>query len=312
MNDRAATVASACAAAALVLFGAANPGGRCLPDNATAVTAEEAGLPKRRRRRAQAALADLGEGAARWRLWWTLGSNDIAQRYRRSAIGQFWITASMAVFIGAIAAVYSALFGMNMREYAPFLVTNIVVWTFLAAILSDGCTVFIQSETYLKQERLPKTLFIFRVLVRNLIILAHNAVLIPLVYLLTGATVDWMAIPMALVGLSIVISNAFLVSLFLGMICARFRDLPQVVANLVQVGFFITPVLWRPEQVTDSMPWLLYANPFANHLALIADPLHGAAAPAYAYWYCLIMTACLLAVVGVFFVRFRERIVYWL
>src|SRR5262245_37331818 len=117
-----------------------------LPDNATA---GRMALSDRKGRRTRAALADLGEGLVQWRLWWTLGANDIAQRYRRSAIGQFWITASMAVFISAIAAVYSALFGIDMRQYAPFLVTNYVVWAFLAAMLSDGCTAFIQAESYL-------------------------------------------------------------------------------------------------------------------------------------------------------------------
>ena len=265
-----------------------------------------------KRRRGRAALVDLGEGLARWRLWWALGANDIAQRYRRSAIGQFWITASMAVFIGAISAVYSALFNIDMREYAPFLVTNYVVWSFLAAVLSDGCIAFIQSEGYLKQERLPKTLFVFRVLVRNLVILAHNAVLIPVVFLIAGAEISWVSVLWSLAGLLVVVFNGFLVALFLGMICARFRDLPQVVANLIQVSFFITPVLWRPEQVAADMPWLIYLNPFANHLTLVAGPLHGTAPDLYAYTYCLVLGAVLLVVVGAFFTRFRERIVYWL
>lgn len=295
----------------MAVFGATRRRNSTLLDHA-AETAAEARRKPPHRQRLRAALNDVSEGVRRWRLWWTLGANDIAQRYRRSALGQFWITASMAVFIAAIALVYSTLFGADMREYAPFLVTNIVIWNFISATIADGCAAFIQSENYLKQERLPKTLFIFRILVRNLIIFAHNAVLIPIVFLLVGMSVSWVALGEALLGLGILIVNAFLVSLFLGMMCARFRDLPQVVANLVQVGFFITPVLWRPEQVADSIPWLLYVNPFANHLSLAASPLLGSAPQAYAYTYCLVMAGVLVLVVGAFFVRFRERIVYWL
>src|ERR1044072_1167162 len=79
------------------------------------------------RARALKAARDIRESFARWQLWWLLGLNDIRQRYRRSRLGQTWITLSLVATIAAIGITYSTLFRMNIREYLPFLTINLLV-----------------------------------------------------------------------------------------------------------------------------------------------------------------------------------------
>jgi ABC-type polysaccharide/polyol phosphate export permease len=257
------------------------------------------------------AVADVEEGLGRWQLWWLLGLNDIRQRYRRSSLGQFWITLSMAAFICAIGIVYSFLFNMTIREYLPYLAVNMIVWTLMASVLNEGCMVFTQSESYIRQERLPKTIFLMRLLVRNSLIFGHNALIIPVVFLIFGVSVSWTAL-LAIPGLLILAVNGFLAALFLGIICTRFRDLPQIVANVVQIAFFVTPVMWQKQQISGRHAYVLEFNPFASHLSVVADPLLGKVPSLSDYGMCLLMTVFSLAVVLPFFARFRERIVYWL
>src|SRR3712207_2639972 len=63
------------------------------------------------------ALKDLLQGLNEWRIWWILGTNDIRQRYRRSVIGQFWTTISMAATILGIALVYGVIFDQPIQDY---------------------------------------------------------------------------------------------------------------------------------------------------------------------------------------------------
>jgi ABC-type polysaccharide/polyol phosphate export permease len=256
------------------------------------------------------ALADIGEGFSRWQLWWLLGLNDIRQRYQRSRMGQLWITLSMAAFIGAIGFVYSGLFQMEARVYIPFLTVNFVVWTFIAGTINDACSAFTQAEKYLRQERLPKTVFIMRIVLRNLLILGHNALLIPAVMVLFGATVTW-AIVLALPGLALLTLNLLLGSFLLAVICTRFRDMPQIVATLVQMAFFVSPVMWHRGQL-QALPAVIDYNPFAHHLIIVTDPLLGNAPRMERYMVCLLVTGVLSLVALPFFARFRERVVYWL
>jgi len=262
-------------------------------------------------RRWTLALWDLREGLRRWELWWLLGMNDIRQRYRRSRLGQFWITMSMAATIGGIGIVYAFLFNMSLRDYLPYLAVNMIVWVFISGILIDSGQTFMQAENYLRQERLPKTTFVMRQLVRNSLILAHNAVLIPIILVAFGVSVSWEAL-LAIPGFVIVFVNGFFVAIFFGIICSRFRDLQQIIVNVTQVAFFVSPVMWQRQQLPQQHGYIVDLNPFASHLAVVSEPLLGRVPSLLQYLTCLATTLVLALIVLPFFARYRERVIYWL
>jgi len=258
-----------------------------------------------------AARADLAGGLTRWRLWLLLGVGDIRQRYQRSRVGQFWITVSMLVTIVALGAVYSYLFRMTLRDYLPSLTLGIVVWALISSMVTEACTVFTGAGIYLQQAPLPKSMFVHRMLVRNLVTFAHNLVIVPLLYLAFGIAPGWPMI-LAPVGLAIVTVNGFWIGLLVGMFCARFRDMPQMIASLMQIAFFVTPVMWRQDQLPPEKSWLVDINPLANLLRLIRDPLMGHVPTRLSYIVGIALILVGFSITLPFFVRFRARIVYWL
>ena len=62
--------------------------------------------------------------------------------------------------------------------------------------------------------------------------------------LVLGGSLSWTLL-LAIPGFAWLLLNGALAGLFLGVICARFRDLPQIVSNIVQIAFFISPVMWK-------------------------------------------------------------------
>jgi lipopolysaccharide transport system permease protein len=258
-----------------------------------------------------AARADLVRGFTDWRLWLLLGMNDIRQRYQRSRVGQFWITLSMLVTIVALGVVYSYLFRMSLREYLPTLTLGIVVWALVSSMVTEACTIFTGAESYLRQVPMPKSIFVHRMLVRNLVTFAHNVTIVPLLYLAFGIVPGWPVL-LAPIGLAIATINGFWIGLLVGMLCARFRDLPQMVASLMQIAFFVTPVMWKQDQLPRKLSWLVEVNPLANLLRLIRDPLLGQVPTTFAYLMGIALILAGFSVTIPFFVRFRARIVYWL
>jgi ABC-type polysaccharide/polyol phosphate export permease len=257
------------------------------------------------------AARDLLHGFLHWELWWLLALNDIRQRYRRSRLGQFWITVAMAVFIGTIGYVYSHLFRTELKDYLPYLTVNVIVWGFISGTLTDACTAFTQAENFLRQEALPKTAFLLRVLLRNMIVLGHNVVIVPFVFLIVAAPVTGNAL-LALIGILLIVVNLFFASMFVSVICTRFRDMPQIIATFLQIGFFVSPVMWQKTQIPAEYAFILDFNPFAHHLIVVAEPLLGNVPALYHYAACLFCTLALAALSVPFFIRFRERIIYWL
>ena len=280
----------------------------------TLAGSEPAGVlpsPPSMKERLAAAREDLRRGFVDWRMWLLLGMNDIRQRYQRSRIGQFWITLSMLVTIVALGAVYSYLFRLSIQEYLPSLTLGMVAWALISAIVIDACHVFTGAESYLRQVPMPKSIFVHRMLVRNLVTFAHNIVIVPLLYLIFRLWPGW-PILLVPVGLAIVIVNGFWIGLLVGTLCSRFRDLPQIVASGMQIAFFVTPVMWKPGQLPPRVAWLVDLNPLASLLALIRDPLLGAVPKTSAYLMGMGMILVGFAVTVPFFARFRARIVYWL
>jgi len=259
----------------------------------------------------QLMLSDIGSAFSSWQIWLLLGTGDIRQRYSRSKLGQFWITLSMAFFVITIGAVYAQLFKQPLQEFLPYLASNYVVWTLISGILVDCATVFIQAEHYLRQEPLPKTLFVMRSLVRNTINFAHNILIVPCVMIVMGVmpTWTWLLVP---VGLLLILSAGFFATLMLGILCTRFRDLPQVITNLVQIAFFITPVMWPAKYLRAEVYGVVEYNPFAAILNVAAEPMRGVVPSQWSYALTVGTIAVLAAISLPLFARFRARVVYWL
>jgi lipopolysaccharide transport system permease protein len=255
------------------------------------------------------ALGDLTSGLQRWRLAWALARLDIRNRYRGSVLGPFWMTASTAVMVCGIGLVYSTLFRLSLAEYMPWLAVSLLVWTTINQTIIDACQSFVGAEGVIRQMPLPYTVHVLRFVIRNAIIAAHSLPLIAVVLVLAGAIPGPEAL-LAIPGLALIVVNAFAVGLFLGMVCARFRDIPQIVTNIMQLAFFLSPVLWKPQLLGSVAVWLPL-NPVFALMETVRGPLVEGGAPILVWVAALVYTALACATAMVFFVRFRGRIAFW-
>ena len=260
--------------------------------------------------RHQFALNDVRGGLKLWRLAWSLGWLDIRLRYRGSMLGPFWLTISTGVMVGALGVLYSALFHMTLRDYLPFLALSQVLWGFLSTLVSESCQAFTESEPVIRSMRMPYFLFAMRILIRNVLVLGHNVFVIVVVFLLFQIWPGGTAL-LALPALPLWILDAMALSLLLGGVCARFRDILPIVNSVMQIAFFLTPVIWKPEQLGEGAAWLPL-NPFYALLEIVRGPLLGEA-PSLAVWAgALGYSIALWAAAWTFFMRSRGRISFWI
>ena len=269
--------------------------------------ATEAGTP--RRAAVSSAIRDFAEGLRRWELWITLGWHDIRQRYRRSTVGPFWLTISMGAMVGGLAYLYAGLFGQSIEKYLPYVAIGIIVFSFISTTAAEACNVFIASSQMILQTKAPLSIYVYQMLWRNLLILAHNMVIyvVLLVFFNVGAGVVSL---LSLLGLALVILMGFWSGIILGTLSARFRDVPPIVASIMQVAFFLTPVFWVPGSL-QGREVFAHLNPFYYLLEIVRMPLLGQVPPA-TMWLAVIGMNCIAAVVALlFFARFRARVAYW-
>src|SRR6266540_3367752 len=173
--------------------------------------------------RTEAAWADLVEGVSKSWMWSAMAMQDIKMRYRGSLLGPFWLTISMAIMIAAMGLIYARMFKMEINQYLPFLTVGLVVWNFVSTVIIEGCETFLSAHNIITQVRLPFSLHAWRTVYRNLIVLAHNMVIVPLVLIIFSVPVGWTVV-FVIPALVILTINGIWVSILLGMISARYRD----------------------------------------------------------------------------------------
>ncbi len=260
--------------------------------------------------RQRLAVADVHDAAALWRLAFTLGWFDIRLRYRGSVLGPFWLTLSTAVMVVALGILYSTLFKMELHDYLPFLALSLVLWGFLGSLVGDACACFTQAEGMVRSMRMPYSIHALRVVVRNLLTLAHNVVVILAVYVWFDAWPGWTALA-ALPALLLWILDGLAVCLLLGPVCARFRDIPPIVASVMQIAFFVSPVIWKPELLQGASAALLWLNPFYTLLEIVRGPLLGVLPSKHVWASAIGYSGALWIVAWLLFARVRGRLAFW-
>ncbi|NCA69125.1 MAG: ABC transporter permease [Sphingobacteriia bacterium] len=255
------------------------------------------------------AIMDIIAGWRRRELWTTLALHDVRQRYRRSTLGPFWITISMGVMVFALGLLYGQIFGQDLTEYLPFLAAGFVIWGLISTVILGGCQSFIAAEGLIRQLNAPVSIYAYRELWSALIAFAHNIWIFLAVAWWYDVPMNW-SLLWVVPALLILLVNGFWISLMFGLLSARFRDVPLIIGSLVQVLFFMTPVIWRPEMLPERALFL-QLNPFYHMIEILRAPMLGQT-PSLENW--LVVLSIALVGWGItlfFYSAYRWRIAYW-
>lgn len=256
------------------------------------------------------ALADLWFGLLDARVWALLAWADVRHQHRRSKLGPLWITLSMGFLVGILGFLFAELFGRPAEIFVPHLCLGFIVWRMISAYIEQGCRTFTGSEGLIRQLAAPLSVHTYRLIYRVLILFAHHFVVFLAVALLfrIPPTPQW---ALALAGVALIALTGTWVSLLLGMLCARYRDVPTLVSSATYLLFFLTPVIWMPEFMARRAVFLA-ANPFHHFIETVRgpllnkpfDPLHWQVAGGVA------IVGWIITLIA--FARFRSRVAYWL
>ena len=258
----------------------------------------------------QSAWADWWAGTRNVDLWWTLAWYETVLRYRRSLLGPLWITLSMGAMLLGMGPLYSALFNVPLSKFYPHLALGIIFWNFFSSSITDSCQVFISAAPYLKQCEFSRSTFVWKAIARQVIQLAHHIVLYLPVAVWAGIT--WSPRMLVFVpGFLLVVINLHAIAITLGILCARFRDVGQIVASVMQLLMFVTPVFWFPESLPGRARFVLY-NPLAQLLDVMRVPLLGGTVAPGTWWFLACLTCLNIMIAATLYTKKRSQLIYWL
>ncbi len=214
---------------------------------------------------------------------------DIRARYRRSFLGPLWLVVGTAVGVLGLGYLWAGIFGMSYGAYVPSLAAGLVTWQMMSGTIAESPSMLVYNAPIIRNLRTPIGFFPLQLLLRHLLTFAHN-VLVVLGVLLVYPP-DWSFTQLlSLAGVALVAANMWWISLLLGILGARFRDIDPLVASAMPLLFFLTPVVFRPDHVpvSHNIVWL---NPLTYFITVIRDPLLGQVPPASVYAVVLVLLA---------------------
>lgn len=255
------------------------------------------------------AFADLLNGARLYELWSRLAFHDIRQRFRRSVLGPFWLTLSMGTMVGTLGFVFSTLFHQDVAKMLPYIATGIIFWGLLTSCINEGTTIFISAESDIRNLAIPLSVHFYRMMARNLMIWGLNMAIYVVVAIWFALMPGWNVL-LFIPGFILFLINLAWISLAVGVLSTRYRDIPQVIANVIQVVFFVTPIFWSPESL-PSRPAFVALNPFYHLIEVVRTPLLGGMASPASWGLCIGMALTGFGITGWLYRRAHARIAYW-
>ena len=271
----------------------------------------DAGLIVGARSAAAAGFEELMGGLRYWRVWHLLGIRELRHRYARSKLGQLWLMLSTAIMIGVLGTVWSVLFKQPVQELMPFFGTGLILWTYLSQVLTDCTAIFVTHGNLYRNQKMNFSVSIYSLVYKNTLMLAHSVIIIIVLIVAFGVPINWYQLQIVPAFVLTWITMVW-AGYIIAMTCVRYRDIIQVITTWLQVLFFVTPVMWKPDFLPPQYRFIIDCNPLAQFLELLRNPFLGEPVSAYTW---LSTTAIALgggvlalAAIG----RYQRRIILWM
>ena len=245
-----------------------------------------------------------------------LGAGDVTGRYRRSYLGAWWITINMLALAVTFYFALGRRFSIGGPNYLQYLLAGLAAWTFVAVSTTELCRCLHECRELHLAMKFPYWATCLRVVTRNLIIYGHNLAAASAAILVIGnselSTLLGSTLRLAL-GIALCSGTLLSSGIFLSIICARARDLEQVIGAAMQIMFYMTPILWEKGEATNNiLSTVNNYNPFYHAIELLRAPLLGKTASYGSILACLTIFAVMGMVSMITLKINRKDIVFWI
>lgn len=244
-----------------------------------------------------------------------LTARDLKARYRGSILGFFWSLANPLLLLAIYTIVFNVIMDarLNVQPYPLFLFAGILPWTFFSAAVLESTNAISSNAGLIKKVMFPAEALPLVVVLSHLVhfLLAIPVMLAALVvFTLLGearVTANLLLVPFLMIVQTFFVAG---IAMTVAAASVLFRDLRDIIANLLQLGFFLTPIIY-PIEHFDSRPVraLLRLNPMTPFVVSYQDLMFYGRLPNLSDTLLMIGYAAASMIIGFFvFDRLRDTL----
>lgn len=191
---------------------------------------------------------------------------------RDSYLGYFWWLLDPLLSVLVYYFLVVVIMGRGGPDFPVYLVIGLVVWRWMNTTIKASTKAITKYSSIIKQVYLPKSIFPMALAATQLFNFLFGLVVIAIFLAFFGVVPGWQIILMPLV---IFIQLLFLlaVSLFLSYICVFIRDIDNLIAHVIRLFFYASPIIWEGSRLPERFDVLVALNPVAILLNAYRDIL---------------------------------------
>lgn len=198
-----------------------------------------------------------------------------ALKYRKTSLGPLWLLVGPSVFVVFLGYMFAKVNASALNVFVPHLAVGYITWTLINGFVNGSSTVFLRKRSDILQGSMRLIDVVLADIFETFLNYLHQILIIIVVMVYFKLMPNAYSL-VSLVGILLLILSGFWVTIFFGMIGARFRDLVEIVTSVMRICFFITPIIWIPVDGTGgALGAFLVFNPFYHYLEIVRAPLLG-------------------------------------
>lgn len=198
-------------------------------------------------------------------LIWALALKELKIRYKRSVLGFLWALLNPLLLLVVLSVVFSTIMATNVPHYAVFLLVALLPWTFFSQSLSYAAESVVGNGDLIKKVRVSKLVFPVAAVVSNMINFLLSLIPLVLIVIAVGQPFywTWIYLPVPLVALTIFTLGA---TFLFAAANVYYRDVAHILQVLLNILFYVTPILYSIDLIPAQYRWLLKLNPLQYFL----------------------------------------------
>lgn len=236
----------------------------------------------------------------------TLTSRELKARYRGSVLGYLWSLVNPLLLLVVYSFVFTTIFqprDPNATPYALFLATGIFPWFWLSTSWVEGTNALLANSGLIRKASFPAELLPVVSVLANLV---HFSFALPViavafwVYRFQGHDVGgWSALAVPLI-VALMLPLTAGVTLGFAALNAHFKDVKDILGNLLTLLFFMTPILYTLRTLEPYPPvhFVVAYNPFTPFIRGFQEVLFYGRLPSPGLWLAMAISSFVLWVIG--------------
>jgi lipopolysaccharide transport system permease protein len=225
---------------------------------------------------------------------YVVAKHSIVLLYGQSLLGVLWQPMTLGITIFGIGVIFGQLFNIPVAKYLPFLCLGMIFWQCITVTLNQASSCFSNKgrhDNTRYDELIIYPIEIWAINMSQTLINLSIFVIVALVYDLSWGLLDLVAFFFGLVMFAIIV---LCITILFSLLSAVYFDFQNIIRNLLQLSFFVTPIMWEPSGLQYKAIFLL--NPIYHLIEIVRAPLLGETSSLFGFYPFYFATTLLLLI----------------